>query len=334
VTFRAGLRAAASTPPAGWAAAVLERFPRPTGAVCAVLTYHRVIDPDATPETYPGLCVRPAELEAQLREIRRHYEVIGLADLLAMRRHGERLPSRSVLLTFDDAYLDFASNAWPILDSMSLPAVVFVPTSFPDRPGLAFWWERLYQLLVLAGPRGLVETPVGRLPVASDRERRTAFRRLRDFAKSADQATVEALLSDLADAIDAPPAQGQVLGWEALRRLATEGVTLAPHSRSHRLLPQLSDDELREELAASRSDLERAIGGVPPAIAYPSGATDTRVRAAAGAAGYEIGFTTQRGVNHLDPPDWLALRRINIGLGSSATLTRTQIAAFAAIGRR
>ena len=56
---------------------------------------------------------------------------------------------RVVVAFFDDGYLDFAEHAWPTLQSLGIPAVLFVPTAFPDHPGPGFWWDRLY-----AGPAG------------------------------------------------------------------------------------------------------------------------------------------------------------------------------------
>ena len=35
-----------------------------------------------------------------------------------------------MLLTFDDAYRDFATNAWPTLKRYGLPATLFVPTAY------------------------------------------------------------------------------------------------------------------------------------------------------------------------------------------------------------
>lgn len=38
-------------------------------------------------------------------------------------------PERSVVLTFDDAFVDFATAAWPVLEKHGFPAMVYVPTA-------------------------------------------------------------------------------------------------------------------------------------------------------------------------------------------------------------
>src|SRR5260370_3063438 len=42
----------------------------------------------------------------------------------------ETLPSRSVLLTFDDGYCSMCHTVVPLLSAYRFPSVVFVPTSF------------------------------------------------------------------------------------------------------------------------------------------------------------------------------------------------------------
>jgi peptidoglycan/xylan/chitin deacetylase (PgdA/CDA1 family) len=115
-----------------------------------------------------------------------------------------------------------------------------------------------------------------------------------------------------------------VLGWEELRQLAADGVTLAPHSRVHPLLERVDPPELDEEIEGSRRDLLREIGSVPEVFAYPSGSHSDAVVARTAALGIRVAFTTVRGVNDLRRADWRRLRRINVSGRSSTALIRAQ----------
>lgn len=42
--------------------------------------------------------------------------------------------SHTYAITFDDAYQDFYTHAWPLLRALNLPATLFVPTRFIDEP--------------------------------------------------------------------------------------------------------------------------------------------------------------------------------------------------------
>ena len=76
------------------------------------------------------------------------------------------------------------------------------------------------------------------------------------------------------------------LSWDQLAGLAEGGWELGSHTRSHPRLPGLDDARLEAELRGSRAVLERALGRPCHALAYPYGAWDARVAAAAERAGY------------------------------------------------
>jgi peptidoglycan/xylan/chitin deacetylase (PgdA/CDA1 family) len=278
---------------------MLERVVPPQPGRLTVLTYHRVDEERAAPLLYPGLLsATPEEFDAQMRHVKTRYRPLSLAELRAVRRNKADLPTRAVLVTFDDAYCDFAVHAWPTLRELGVPVTVFVPTAFPNTDRL-FWWDRVWAALGAAAP--------------DQGDRLARFRALRtEFARLSDdelRAEVDRLTAELRGPAPSP----SVLGWEALRSLAQEGVELAPHTRTHPRLDRAGRDAVREELAGARRDLEREIGSVPPALAYPGGGHDPRVVEVAAELGFELGFTTERGGNDIRRADWLRLRRINVG---------------------
>jgi peptidoglycan/xylan/chitin deacetylase (PgdA/CDA1 family) len=78
------------------------------------------------------------------------------------------------------------------------------------------------------------------------------------------------------------------LEWAQLRELAVQGWEIGSHSRTHRLLSRLDEDELRYELAGSRDEIVAAVGECD-SISYPWGEVDARVAAAARRVGYTTG---------------------------------------------
>src|SRR5438128_7460507 len=113
-----------------------------------------------------------------------NYCVVSMLEVLDAARTGAALPPRSVLVTFDDAYRDFAEHAWPILQRYRLPATLFVPTAFPGHPDQVFWWDRLYRAVTGTARRGHLDTPLGRLPLKTPNHRDRAFTRLKDYVKT------------------------------------------------------------------------------------------------------------------------------------------------------
>jgi peptidoglycan/xylan/chitin deacetylase (PgdA/CDA1 family) len=299
-----------------------------------VLTYHRIGDGAATSDgLYPGLVsASREEFEAQVGFLARRYRVISLEQLLNARR-GEPLPPRSVMLTFDDAYADFADLAWPALRSRAVDATLFVPTGYPGG-ATGFWWDWMHAA-VQAAPEGMVlrAGELG-LRVSDPASRADAFRALRTLVKGQEHDAGMSIVADVAAQAGVPAPPSPVLGWDALRALAAEGVAIAAHSRGHPLLTRVDRSQLREELRGSLDDVRREIGSVLPVTAYPSGAVNDDVVEAAREVGYEVGLTTDRGTNNLDHADWLRLRRINVGARTSLNLLRAQIGRWAGVWSR
>ena len=312
--------------PAEAAVDLLERIVPGRRDSLAVLTFHRVTE--ARPEITPGLLsATPRGFGELLDAISRRHEVVDAAAVVRRATGGAALPRRALLLTVDDAYADFAEHAWPALKARGLPVALFVPTAYPDRPERTFWWDRLHRAVV-GSTRPSVIAGGQDMPLGSARERATAYRALRAELKGmgheAMLARVDELVATLVSAEAPPPARDAVLGWDALRGLAAEGVTLAPHTRTHPLLPRLDPTRLDDELRGSRDDLAEATGATEAVFAYPSGATSPAVARHVAGAGFRVAFTTRRGVNDLRAADWLALRRINVGVGTPPSLVRAQ----------
>ena len=94
-----------------------------------VLCYHDIPKRATVPEDVPQhIFVK------QLEYLKTHgYEVINPDDIKATRKGLKSLPEKSVLLTFDDAYLSFYNFVYPVLKLYDYPAVLSVVTSWIDQ---------------------------------------------------------------------------------------------------------------------------------------------------------------------------------------------------------
>lgn len=308
---------------------VLDRIRTPNPSSVSVLTYHRVDEPGRRDDLYPGLIsATPSTFSAQITGLlAARFSFVSLSDVLAVHRGRSTLPPRALLLTFDDAYADFATHAWPVIRALSIPVVLFVPTAFPGRPDTGYWWDRLYHALVNGFAPLDAPDPAGQW---SRQARLDRFQRLLGELKARPHPEALATVDRLTIGLRPPAVRRSILDWVELRQLSKEGVTFAPHSRTHPLLTRIPPDALAEELIGSREDLRREVAAAPPVLAYPSGAHSSEVVRATAEAGYELAFTTVRGVNDLRSCDAYRLRRINVGFRSSTPLIRAQIHRWAA----
>jgi peptidoglycan/xylan/chitin deacetylase (PgdA/CDA1 family) len=102
-----------------------------------------------------------------------------------------------------------------------------------------------------------------------------------------------------------------LLTAEHIRAMRDMGFTFQSHTRLHPDLSTLSEDDLIQELAGSRQDLEDLLGEPVRYLAYPYGRFNEQVLGTARAAGYQAAFSTQPGFNRhgVDP---YRIRRLDI----------------------
>ncbi|AEA33980.1 polysaccharide deacetylase [Hippea maritima DSM 10411] len=86
-----------------------------------MLYYHRILP-------FKGYDIDVETFEWQLSFLRKHFDVVGPEVLFDLKK-GFRLKKTSVLLTFDDGFLDNFVYAYPILEEFGFKALLFVITS-------------------------------------------------------------------------------------------------------------------------------------------------------------------------------------------------------------
>ena len=287
-------------------------------SVLRILTYHRVLELSDPSDPRPAsVSATPATFDRQMRHLAKHYRAVSAEEVLAAVREQSPLPRRAVLVTFDDAYRDFGEVAWPIMRRYHIPATLFVPTAYPDHPELEFWWDRLHRAFqAMARPA---------------RELRALEARLKVVSHSDAMRTVAEVCARIG-ASDVP--MTRVLAWRELRELAKDGVTLAPHTRTHPVLARLPLDEARAEIRGSRDDLRREIGDVSSIFAYPFGIHDDEVVRLMHEEGFEIALTCIDGHNRLTRTDPLRFCRTNVSMRTSALVFRARLHPAGAIADR
>jgi peptidoglycan/xylan/chitin deacetylase (PgdA/CDA1 family) len=106
------------------------KAPFPAGPVTYVpiLYYHYIrINPNPLDRVGFSLSTTPAMFRAQMQYLADHgFHVISLHEAVVAIRNHSGLPSRPIVLTFDDGYADFFTTAVPILQSHGFKATSFV----------------------------------------------------------------------------------------------------------------------------------------------------------------------------------------------------------------
>ncbi len=111
--------------------------------------YHRIdsLKPSLPPITL-RLTVAPNDFATQMAWLKTHgYHDVTQVQLFDALEHGARLPSRPIMITFDDGYRDVFGNASPILKRLQMPATAYVITDRISGPDSSFLtWGNLRAL--------------------------------------------------------------------------------------------------------------------------------------------------------------------------------------------
>lgn len=291
-----------------------------------VLTYHRVANGVESSTLTPRLIsTTPDNFREQVAYLARHYDVVSMAEVLEALQYRRRLSSRSVLITFDDAYVDFKETAWPILREHCLPATLFVPTAYPDHPERGFWWDRLWRA-VMGTSQTVLRGRRMEVPIESPEDRRMGLPKLHTYIKSLPHKEAMAFVDRIcAFCGEIPTDQRTVLNWSELRELVREGVTLGAHTRTHPILTRMSLPKARIEIRGSQEDLHRKIGKVLPIFSYPNGAYNETILRVMREEGFLLSVTGEDGFNNLESVDALRLRRINITPRTTLAIFRLRL---------
>ena len=226
-----------------------------SAAAVPVLMYHHV-------SPAPGLItVAPQNFRAQIRWLAINGWRGITCDDFARFLNGEQLPDRSVLITFDDGYLDNWVHAAPILAEFGLHAVLFLITGHIGGDG---------------SPR-----PQAGAPGAPD---------------CPDHRTCKARIANGdADSVMLRWAEVEVMQSNATFEFHSHTHS---HTRWDKIEADVAtrQQHLAQDLALSRATLASRLGGVSAHLCWPQGYHDEDYRRTATHGGFKYFYTVEKGV--------------------------------------
>lgn len=106
-----------------------------------VLMYHHVESMDvAKANKRTGLDVPPDTFRKQMEYLKsKGYTSIAPIDLINFFDAGVKLPNKSVLITFDDGYVDNGDEAFPIMRELGLKGTIYIPTGLMENFDYLTW---------------------------------------------------------------------------------------------------------------------------------------------------------------------------------------------------
>ncbi len=290
-----------------------------------VLAYHRVL-PTLNEAAFDFdvelVSANRREFEWQMAYIARRMRPVSCAEVADALANDRPLPSRAVMVTFDDGFHDNHDVAFPVLRRLGVPATFFLSTRYINTE-CTFWFDWVVHAL-LTTPLTQIRLDTLKLTIPLEPQRaarRQEARKLLSALKRGTElhrlAVLEELRAVTGIAMSAEKRlQSGAMSWDHARTMAAAGMEFGSHTVTHPILSKMDDAaKLRAELSDSKATIERETGRPVVALAYPVGGPDAlngSVVQATADAGYEFAFTYQTGANRLNENSRFQLKRLQV----------------------
>jgi len=218
-----------------------------------------------------------------LEYIRKYkYNPISLQEYITSVANGEKIKPKSVIFTVDDGFYDQYDIGGTLFGNYDIPLTCFVISDFID--GVLWPWDD--QLIYILSNTKLKYLDI-KLPNQSrysinlnesEESVYKSMRHLRNLLKGMNQSDIYAWIENLYTALDVEqlteaPFDFRPMSWNDAQKFIDNGHHIAPHTKTHRILSQLSDKEAYHEITESVTRVKKMLNGSSDVFAYPTGRT-------------------------------------------------------------
>ena len=235
------------------------------GRFLTVLTYHRVLDKPADfPFDEDLISVSSRQFRQHLDFVTKHYDLYEFRMLREyMEKHGH-IPSKALIITFDDGYRDNYEVAWPILKEYGIPATMFATAGFIGKRRM-FWWDKI-AYMIKTSEKNIIDSgpPTGiAIDISRFVDRQDAARHVIKNVKHFREEEKEELISILSDQLEVTIDENDhelTMTWEQLRELGDNGIEIGAHSVNHPIFSNIDEERLKNEVSGAKQMIEEKTG--------------------------------------------------------------------------
>ncbi len=275
-----------------------------------ILLYHGLTNQDHHDgiENYDAKHLHVERFKFQMQYLKKYYHVIPLGEWLEYRATGSKLPSNLAVITFDDGYYSNYEFAFPILNSLGLPATIFLTTDFIEHKH-PLWVDAVEYAVSHA------RCNVSESKILYAAKFKSMVKRLPPDSQPAAVRELEDKMGVRLSEAEQPPKIYQPLQWKEIgEMLKSRIITFGSHTHTHAILSRYSDANLLEELSLSKKMIEDRTGDSCKLFCYPNGEEgdfNQQTKKALQDTGYLCGLTSVEGFNDA-LSDAFELRRMGV----------------------
>ena len=264
--------------------------------------------------------VNMPEFEQHMGYLKKNFNVIGLRELVERLKNKHGFERGTVVITFDDGYLNNYEHAYPILKKLVLPATIFVTTGLIGTKKLA-WWDGIMCAIKKSGEDYYCfrfKNRIIHLDLSTEKSKiesvAVLHKVLSKYGFKEREEAMKKIYSELYDCTKEKDIGAyKFMSWKEARELSDNGIEIGSHTVTHPFLTNISANEMVRELKGSKKEIEKKIEKKVFSFCYPSGDFGEQAKLYVQGIGYGCACSIVRGnVNRYS--DIYSLERIGINI--------------------
>jgi peptidoglycan/xylan/chitin deacetylase (PgdA/CDA1 family) len=286
-----------------------------------ILAYHRILPDNPNFEFDKELIsATPEDFEWQIQHLKKHYNLSSFRELSEIIDSKKILPSRSIIITFDDGFDDNFQHAYPLLKKHNAPATFFISTDYIGSDKV-FWFDwAVYLCKKLRQDATLTAQNFNQIiTLSTTQTAENRAKQLLSFLKIIPDTDRHIVIKQLEDIVKPDATQfteSHAMNWEEIHEMQQSSIIeFGSHTCSHPILAQLGAESIATELQISKQMIEAKLQVPCTTLAYPVGganAVNNDVLKAVAESGYRYACTYQPGLNTPPLNQPFELRRLHI----------------------
>lgn len=284
-----------------------------------IVGYHRVVD-DFEREAQRSAPASLISTQTFLRQLdaaaAAGYEFATMNDAVDVITRRRSAKKDLIVITFDDGYRDVYRHAYPILKSLGIPAILYLPAAMIGT-ARRYDHDQLFHVVSAASRSGR-EIDYPTLPAAArevlepvSRGRMTVSQSIDELIAIYPSTVLRQLIDALSDHFGMPLPDAnaaEIMDWDEARRMAADGFQFGAHTLEHVVLTLEGPLRIEREILGSKRMIERELGAKVEHFSYCNGWYSDQIRRALIHYGFRSAVTTEALPNRVGT-DPFALKR-------------------------
>jgi len=234
-----------------------------------ILTYHRV---NGEEQYNLGLTISVSNFERQIRYLKMNCNILSLQEAVQILNNGQKIPPKSVAITFDDGYEDNYVNAFPILKRYGIPATIFLSVMHINN-GTRLWVDQIVDAMdQLSGDYlDLTNLSMGVYKTKTVEDKQKAIYEISKIIKKSLLPQKKKVINYLETLSSTHKFKNPMLSWEQIKEMKNYGISFGSHCMNHFILTKIPIQDAAFEIIQSKKVLEDKLGKEISFFAYPNG---------------------------------------------------------------